>query len=58
MKHMQVFLTASIFALCLFGGKPAVPADWGWTYIEATGMAAAPPNARALRDAIFLNKER
>jgi hypothetical protein len=56
MKRMQAFLTASIFALCLFGGRVAVSADWGQAYIEATGTAAAPANAGALRDAIFLNK--
>jgi hypothetical protein len=58
MKRMQAFLTASIFALCLFGGlgeklgasaaearKERGPADWGQAYIEATGTAAGPPNA-------------
>jgi hypothetical protein len=42
---MQTFLAASIFALCLFGGRAAVSADWEQAYIEATGTAAAPANA-------------
>lgn len=55
MKCMQVFLTALIFALCLFGGKSAAlatevwkergPANRGQIYIEAEGTAIAPTNA-------------
>ena len=56
MKYMQVFLAALIFFLSFFGGKPAALAAEAWKepglakrgqiYMEATGTAIAPTNAK------------